>query len=398
MASDLKSACDAILQRTVSGSPRVPGVVAMATDRNGNIYEGAAGKRVLGQPADMTADSVFANFSTTKAVTGTAVMQCVEEGLVDLDAPAKTYVPDIGKLQVIDGFDASGKPKLRPPKRDVTTRMLMLHTSGLAYDLFNETYNRLAQEHGQPSVITATKQALMTPLLFDPGERWEYGSNMDWCGQVVESVRGKRLGEVMRERIFDPLGMKDIAFTITPSMRERLTRIHQREADASLTPLLELELPQNPDIHMGGHGLYGTVGEYMKFIRMWLNDGAGPHGRVLKAETVRAAVQNGLGDKKIKMLPGVIRIYTNDAEFFPGMPKSWAYSFMINDVDAPTGRPAGALGWAGLANTFFWIDRKNGVGGYWATQILPFGDPVSFTGYIDFETAVYRNVVARKAA
>lgn len=398
MASDLKNTCDAILQRAVTGGQRVPGVVAMATDRTANIYEGVAGKRVLGQPADMTADSVFAIFSTTKAITSTAVMQCVEEGRIDLDAPAKTYVPDIGRLQVLDGFDATGKLKLRPPKRDVTTRMLMLHTAGLAYDLFNETYNRLTLEHGQSSVITATKQSIMTPLLFDPGERWEYGSNIDWCGQIVESVRGKRLGEVMRERIFEPLGMKDIAFTITPSMRERLTRIHQREADGSLTPLLDLELPQDPELHMGGHGLYATVGEYMKYIRMWLNDGAGPHGRVLKPETIRAAAQNGLGDKKIKMLPGVIKIYSNDAEFFPGMPKSWAYSLMVNDLEAPTGRPAGALGWAGLANTFFWIDRQNGIGGYWATQILPFGDPVSFTGFMDFETAVYRQAVAKKAA
>ncbi len=398
MASDLKTTLDAILQGTVAGSPRVPGVVAMATDRTANIYEGAAGKRVLGQAADMTTDSVFGMFSTTKAITGTAVMQCVEEGRIDLDAPARAYVPDIGKLQVLEGFDAAGKPKLRPPKREVTTRMLMLHTAGLAYDFFNESYNRLAQEHGQPSIVTATKQAIMTPLLFDPGERWEYGSNMDWCGQIVESVRGKRLGEVMRERIFEPLGMKDSAFTMTPSMRQRLARIHQREANGSLTPLLDLELPQNPDLHMGGHGLYGTVGDYMKFIRMWLNDGAGPNGRVLQPETVRAAAQNGLDDKKIKMLPGVLKMFTNDAEFFPGMPKSWAYSFMINDLDAPTGRPAGALGWAGLANTFFWIDRKNGLGGYWATQILPFGDPVSFTGYMDFETAVYRNAVARKAA
>ena len=132
---------------------------------------------------------------------------CVEEGKLDLDAPAKTYAPDIGKLQVLDGFDAAGKPKLRAPKRDITTRMLLLHTAGFGYDFFNEHYNRLAQEHGQPSVITASKAAIMTPLLFDPGEHWEYGSNIDWCGQVVEGIRGKRLGEVMRERIFAPLGM-----------------------------------------------------------------------------------------------------------------------------------------------------------------------------------------------
>ena len=399
MDSDLRSACDKILQRVVTGKERVPGVVAMITDRSANVYENATGERSLGSGQAMTTDTVFAIFSTTKAITGTAILQCVEEGKLDLDAPAKTYVPDIGKLEVIEGFDAAGKPKLRAPKRDITTRMLMLHTAGLGYDFFNATYFRLAQEQGQPSVITCAKASLMTPLLFDPGDKWEYGSNMDWCGQIVESIRDKRLGEVMKERIFAPLGMEDVAFSLTPSMRARLAIIHQREADGSLTPLPDLQLPPDPEVHMGGHGLYASVGEYMKFIRMWLNDGAGPHGRVLQNQTVEAAVRNGLeAHQAVVMLPGVIATLSNDAEFFPGLKKSWCYTFMINDEDAPTGRPAGALGWAGLANLFFWIDRKNGFGGYWATQILPFGDPTSFGSYLDLETAAYSSRQVRAAA
>jgi methyl acetate hydrolase len=201
MGNDVRSACDGILQRVATGRVRVPGVVAMITDRSANIYEGAAGVRVLGSDQAMTLDSVFAIFSTTKPIAGTAVLQCVEDGKLDLDAPAKNYVPDIGTLQVLDGFDDAGKPKLRAPKRDITTRMLMLHTAGLGYDIFNAAYNRLAQEHGQPSVTTCTKASIITPLLFDPGDKWEYGSNIDWCGQIVESIRGKRLGEVMKERI-----------------------------------------------------------------------------------------------------------------------------------------------------------------------------------------------------
>ena len=268
----------------------------------------------------MTTDSVFAIFSTTKAITGTARLQLVEEGKLDLDAPAKKYAPEIGKAQVLEGFDAAGKPRLRAPKRAVTTRMLLLHTAGFGYDFFNERYNRLAKEHGQPSVITSSKAALRTPLLFDPGDDWEYGSNIDWAGQVVEGITGKRLGEVMQERIFAPLGMASTAFTLTPDMRDRLARMHQREADGSLKPMPDFELPQEPEVHMGGHGLYGTVGDYCRFIRMWLNDGAGEHGRVLKPETVRMAVQNGLGDKKVKLLPGVIASLSNDAEFFPGLP------------------------------------------------------------------------------
>ncbi|HEX7923645.1 MAG TPA: serine hydrolase domain-containing protein [Bradyrhizobium sp.] len=396
MSMNFGAAADAILDGVVTSNPRVPGVVAMVTDRHRNIYEGAAGKRRLDQPADMTTDSVFAIFSTTKAITGTAVLQLVEEGKLDLDAPAKTYAPDLGKLRVIEGFDDNGEPRLRAPKRDITTRMLMVHSAGLGYDFINHTYNRLAQEKGQPSVITASKASLMTPLLFDPGERWEYGTNLDWCGQIVESIAGRRLGEVFKTRIFEPLGIQDTAFELTDAMRRRLAGIHARNADGSLTPM-DFELPANPEIHMGGHGLYGTIGDYMRFIRMWLNDGAGEHGRVLKAETVRMAEKNHLGNNKVTAITGVITSLANDAEFFPGQSKSWALSFMINDEQAPTGRPAGALGWAGLANLFYWIDRQNGFGGFWATQILPFGDPTSFIGYINFETSFYEALKLRKA-
>jgi methyl acetate hydrolase len=385
-----KQRLDDVLARATQGADRDPGVVAMITDREGNIYEGAAGERTLGSGVPMTLDTTFALFSTTKAITGTAVLQCVEEGLLDLDAPAATYVPDIGELKVLDGFDAGGNPVLREPKRDITTRMLLLHTAGFGYDFFNESYNRLSQEHGQPSVITCSKAALTTPLLFDPGEKWEYGTNIDWAGQVVESIRGQRLGDVMRERIFEPLEMTDTAFTMSPSMKDRLAPIHQRESDGSLTPLIGFELPAEPEVHMGGHGLHGTVGDYMKFIRMWLNDGAGTSGRVLSSETVAAAVQNGLEGQHVGLLPGVLPTLSNDAEFFPGVPKGWAYSFMTNEEVAPTGRPAGSLAWAGLANLYYWIDRQTGVGGFWATQILPFADPGSINGYLEFETAVYQ--------
>ncbi|MEK9974904.1 MAG: serine hydrolase domain-containing protein, partial [Deltaproteobacteria bacterium] len=209
----------------------------------------------------------------------------------------------------------------------------------------------------------------------------------------------KSLGDVLKERVFEPLGMKDIAFTRTESMKSRTATIHARNADGSLTPMNDFALPDNPEVEMAGHGLYATVPEDMKFIRMWLNDGDGPNGRVLQKETVEQAVRNGLqSHHKVTVLPGVIPSLSNDAEFFPGLAKSWSYTFMVNDEEAPTGRPAGAIGWAGLANLFYWIDRKNGFGVYWATQVLPFGDAVSFGAYMDFEAAVYSNLLAKKSA
>lgn len=386
MKEDIKGTADGVLRGTVENG--VPGVVAMATDREGNFYEGAAGERELGTGQEMTPDTVFCIFSCTKAVTGVTVMQLVEEGVLGLDDPAKEYVPEIAEIQVLEGFDADGEPRVRPPRSDVTVRQLMLHTAGFGYDFFSEDLVKYGEARGVPSVVTGTMASLRSVLLFDPGERWEYGSNIDWVGKVVEGARGQRLGEVMRERVFEPLGMEDTGFEITSSMRPRCATIHHRNEDGSLTPNPEMELPQDPEQHMGGHALYGTVGDYMKFIRMMLNGGDG----VLKPETVESMAQNGLGDKKIKLLPGAIPSLSNDAEFFPGMPKSWGYTFMINDEDAPTGRPAGELGWAGLANLFYWIDRQNGLGGFWATQILPFADPVSFGGYMEFETAVYSHL------
>ncbi|MCG8654954.1 serine hydrolase domain-containing protein [Yimella sp. NH-Cas1] len=395
MSDNLTTAVDAVVQRASqgpnSGGGRVPGVVAGITDRDKDIYLGASGVRDLSSDAEMTTDTSFSIWSTTKAITATACLQLVESGDLDLQAPAKEYAPALADVKVIDGFDADGQPILRAPASDVTTHHLLTHTAGFGYDFFNETYSRLAEEHGQPSVATAARAALNSPLLFDPGTQWEYGSSIDWAGQVVEGITGKRLGEVFQERIFTPLGMTSSAFAPTEEMLSRQARHHQREDNGTLTPS-EFATPTTPEVDFGGHGLFSTVPDYLKFIRMWLNEGRSASGeQVLSPASVDLGFTNQLPDNlQVKLLPGVIKWLSNDAEFFPGLKKTWSYSFQYTEDPFPTGRPAGAIGWAGLANLFYWIDRDNGFGGYWATQIFPFGDGPSFTGYLDFETAAYQ--------
>ena len=392
MGYALREAADTILRHTTEWMGGAPGVVAMATDRVANIYEGVAGRRELGRDQPMTADTVFAIFSATKPLAGICVMQLVEEDRIRLEDPARLYVPEIAELQVLKGFDEAGQPKTRPPKRDITIEHLMLHTAGLGYEIFNADDLRFRAARKIPSPESCSFAAFRTVLLHDPGERWNYGANIDWLGRIVEQQRGKRLGEVMRERLFEPLEMRDTAFTMTPSMSARRATIHERAADGRLTPLPDLTLPQPPEMDCAGHGLYATVGDYMKVIRMMLNDGAGPGGRVLKAATAARMSQDGLGALSSGGWGSAMTSRVNEGEFFPGLAKGWAYSFMLNREDAPTGRPAGSLMWAGLANLYFWIDRKTGVGGFWATQILPFLDIASYPGFVDFETAVYRNL------
>jgi methyl acetate hydrolase len=391
MSLSVNTALDDVLAYTVGRAGGAPGVVAMATDANENFYEGAAGVRDLGTGDAMTTDTVMAIFSTTKAIVGTAVMQCVEEGLVDLHSPAKTYVPDIAEIGVLVGFDGDGQPITRAPKSDITVSQLLLHTAGFGYEFFSADDLAYRTAKGIPTVVSCTYDSVRTVLLHDPGERWTYGANIDWAGKVVEAVRGQRLGDVLAERVFGPLDMTDIAFTMTESMQARRATIHDRAQDGKLTPLPDLTLPQPPAMDMGGHGLYSTVGEYMKFIRMFLNDGNGPNGRVLNAETVDFMSTNALGDLKSGGWPTSIPSLTNAGEFFPGLSKSWGYTFQINDDPTPSGRPAGSLMWAGLANLFYWIDRQNGIGGFWGSQILPFQDASSYPGFVDFESAVYRH-------
>ncbi len=388
-----QAALDAILTQTAQRHGGVPGVVAMATDRNGNFYEGAAGTRELGQDRPMDTDAVFAIFSTTKAITGVCVMQLVEEGLIRLDEPAGKYVPDIDRIQVLDGFDADGQPRTRAPRRRITINDLMLHTSGLSYEFFSTDDLKYRTAMGIPTVVGCSYESIRTVLVHEPGAAWSYGANIDWLGLIVEERRGKRLGAVMAERIFGPLGMKDIGFGLSESMRQRRVTIHDRAADGKLTPLPDLALPDPPPMDMGGHGLYATVGEYMKFIRMILNDGAGPHGRVLKPETVNAMSRDGLPAMGLSVggWASSIPSLSNAGEFMPGTDKGWAYTFMTNRERAPSGRSANSLMWAGLANCFYWIDREAGIGGYWGTQILPFQDAVSYPAFVEFETAVYHH-------
>ena len=370
-------------------SGRVPGVVALAANDKGTIYSGAFGVRSLGQPQPMTVDSVFWIASMTKAVTTAAAMQMVEQGKLKLDQPASEILPDLASAQVLEGFDAAGTPKLRPAKRPITLRQLLTHTAGYTYDIWNENTGRYEKQANLPALITCKDDALKTPLAFEPGDRWEYGINIDFAGKMVEKVSGERLESYFHEHIFGPLGMADTSFKLSPSQRARLVAMHARGADGSLKPI-EFEMPQEPEFFMGGGGLYSTGPDYLKFVRMFLNRGNLDGKTVLRPETVAMMGKNQIGDVNVVVLKSVLPDSSLDAEFFPGMVKKWGLGFMINTETAPTGRSAGSLAWAGLANTYFWIDPTKNIAGVILMQLLPFADPQALQTFADFESRLYK--------
>src|SRR4029453_8418751 len=322
----MKAAADKFLKDAVNKGD-VPGVVATATDAKGTTYEGGFGKRVLGEAAEMTPDTVVWIASMTKAVTGAAAMQLVERGKLSLDGPAKAVIPALGEVGVLDGFDANGKPKTRKAKRDITLRHLLTHTAGFGYDIWSPEIAKYMEAMEVPGIISCQNKALTTPLLFDPGERWFYGINIDFAGKMVEAASGQRLGKFMQDNLFGPLGMDSTAFRITDDMRKRLARIHHRGADGALTPHPPIQTPTQPEFEMGGGGLYSTAGDYLKFVRMMLNQGKPDSGEgVLPPAAAGGMPRNSMGGLKISLLKTTLPAVSNDAEFFPGIDKQWGLS------------------------------------------------------------------------
>jgi methyl acetate hydrolase len=367
------------LLRGVTADGSLHGVAATVVGRDGVLYEGAAG--------DAGPDTMFRNASMTKAVASTAALQLVEQGRVDLDATVASIVPEFGELQVLDGFDG-GEPVLRAPKTQATVRQLMTHTSGCGYHFLNAKLFKYCTDYGFPNVLQGIKQSIRAPLVHDPGTVWEYGVSTDWVGVIVEAVSGQTLGDYLAEHVYGPLGMTDFTFAPTDDQRGRLLPIMSRAPDGSLVKS-ELDLPGEPDWDAGGSGSYGTIADYGRFVRAWINGGELDGTRILKEETVDLALRDHLDGVLLpKKIEPTIPELSNPVESLD-LPQGWGLGFHLYLVDLPGMRSAGSGDWSGLFNSFFWIDRKAGIGAVIATQLLPFFDDKMVEMILGFEAAVY---------
>ena len=375
---------DAILQGAVSAHA-VPGVVAMAaTDRN-VIYEGAFGLRCLGTQAKMSTDTVFRIASMVKLLTSVAAMQLVESGKLSLDDPADKVDPELAAAQVLTGFDAKGKPQLRPPLRPITLRNLLTHTSGFSYPLWDENAVRYYAVAGK------TKGLPRRPLFFDPDSRWSYGGSIDKVGRLVELASGEPLDRYFRSHICQPLGMKDTGFEVTAAQRAREANLHVRKADGTLVAK-PMEKANEPHSHSGGGGIYSTAPDYLTLLQALLDGGSRNGAQILKPETVALMSRNQTGDIEAGHMKTTSPGLSNDVDFFPGVRLRWAFGHMTNLDPVKDGRKAGSLTWAGLYNTYYWLDPASNVAGVIMMQILPFADTRAVDLYRKFERGVYRTL------
>lgn len=359
---------------------------ALATPR-GVIYEGTFGAANDETGAPMTTDTVFWLLSMTKAFTATACMQLIEQGRLHLDDDAAKYLPELAAPQILEGFAPDGTPRLRPAQRAITVRHLLTHTSGYTYSIWSEALTRYEQKTRMPDIATCRNTAFAAPLEFEPGERWEYGISMDWVGKLVEAVTDQSLDVYFRENIFAPLGMKDSGFLIGSEQKRRVATFHNRRADGALQAA-PFEMPQRSEFFMGG-GAFSTPRDYMAFLQALLNGGVLGGVRILKPETVAMMMQNQIGDLNVHEMRSAQPAYSQSFDQFPGEAHKWGLSFDINTKSGPNGRSAGSISWAGLLNSYFWLDPVKKVTGALFTQILPFYDARVVALYGAFERGLY---------
>jgi len=337
---------------------------------------------------------VFRIASMVKLITSVAAMRLVEQGKLSLDGPVPEIDPAIADPQVLDGFDAKGAPLLRPPKRPIALRHLLTHTSGFTYRLWDAEaikYVNAVEKVPAPERFKLPR----TPLMFDPGERWQYGTSIDWVGRIVETISGEPLETHFKKYIFEPLGMKDTTFEITAALRTREASGHHRQPDGSLKPEPMEPVPKPnalPRRHSGGGGIYSTAPDYLTLIRMLMHGGSFEGARILEPETVALMGRNQIGSVEAGILKTTAPRLSNDVDFFHGISLKWGFGHMINMQPVPEARSAGSMTWAGLYNTYYWIDPKKHVAAVFMTQVLPFADEHALRVYRQFERGVYAAV------
>ena len=369
----------------------VPGVVALVTDRNRVLYQGAFGVADVSSGRPLAVDSMFRIASMTKAVTSLALMQLIEQGRLGLDDPAEKYLPELVNLKVFESFDpATGAYKLRPASRPATVRHFLTHTSGLAYPFTSATWRDFKPKEGE-------KYPFGGPLLFDPGERWHYSTSTDVVGRLVEVISGQKLEDYFRQHIFAPLKMPDTSYNVPQDKGPRLIAAQQRAGERmdgavvlqSLQPGLTIPAP------IGGGGLASTANDYGRFVRMFLNGGELDGARVLKAETVALMGQNHIGVVSVPALKTHLP-RSADFTFIADGRDKFGLGFLITVDQVPGKRSSGSLSWGGINNTYFWIDPSRGIAGVIMMQYLPFADAKALAVYDTFERGAYRLVSAER--
>lgn len=353
---------------------RIAGAVTLVM-RHGNVvwFKGQGMMDREGGKA-MPTDALFRICSMTKPITSVAVMRLYEEGKFLLDDPVSKYLPEFKNSKVLVKPPSGGEPYTIPATREITIRDLLRHTSGLTYN-WNETLGAMYTNANvatglmpyDGTIADSVKRLAAQPLLFNPGERWEYSLGVDVLGRLVEVVSGKPLDEFFRTRIFEPLGMKDSFFFVPDDKVGRLATAYTYYDDKGLnrfpdTAITEGTMSYSADyplkgkrLFSGGGGLVSTAADYARFCQMMLDNGKAGRTRLLSRKSVELMTHDQLG--KI------------------GPDQGFGLGFGVDGIKEPLselGSP-GSYNWGGFFYTGFIVDPKEQMVVIFMAQLHPTG-------------------------
>jgi methyl acetate hydrolase len=343
----------------------------------------------IGSVGDAALDDthIFRIASMTKPIVTLATLQLVAGGDLRLDQPMKEILPELGEVQVVSR--KGDELVFAPLARDITLHHLLTHTSGYAYDFHAEMIAELVAQEKIAGVASDNDAFLAAPLIFQPGENWEYGINIDWAGKIVEKVSGVDLNEYVKANILRPLGMEHTSFSINDLSADALVPLGLRDDDGNLSDVSELMPTVTDGPYLGGGGLYSNVGDYMKFMRMVLQNGQGPDREILPDDMVRDMFANQIGDMQVGYMPSQNPMLAKSHGWFEGTSMKWGYGFMVNETEVTRRRSPGAGAWSGLYNTFFSIDPARETACVVMMQMLPVYNEAALAVFDTFERAVY---------
>lgn len=360
----------------------LPHCAVAIVDSAGLRYANACGLADTRTRAPMTPATVIQIASWTKAIVSAAALKLVEDGRISLHADAGALLPALADAQILTGFTDGGQPITRKARGPITLHHLLTHTAGFSYAFAREDIQRLMLMESEPG--TDRYASITQPLLFDPGERWEYGISLDWVGVLIEAVTGANLGTFLGEALLGPLGMSDTAFR--DALPAGAAKVHARE-DGGFRPV-SVYLGGGP-FQSGGAGLTSTVLDFARFATMILGNGSFEGRRILSPEAVEQLCCNQIGGMRAGLVESAMPELVKPFELFPGVPCEWSYGFLRLPSALANGVSAGTLSWAALFNCYFWIDRAADLAGVFATQLLPFGDEAALGTYAKFQNAAY---------
>ncbi|GAA4641731.1 serine hydrolase domain-containing protein [Pontixanthobacter gangjinensis] len=373
---------DTIIAEAIS-SAGLPGATAMIVDRDSVRFSGAWGEADAIARTPMKLDTICQIASMTKALVSIAAMQLVEQGKLTLDGPIGDVLPELANPQVLTGFGEDGKPQLRAAARPITLRHLLTHTSGLGYFFVHPEVLQYFAATAMPA--PGTKASITMPLMFDPGDKWEYSVGTDWVGLAVEAASGMTLGDYLSQYILGPLGMKDTAFR--PQLPEDAAKVHTRQPGGGWA-----HSPMNlggGEFNSGGGGLSSTAPDYGKFLQMILRGGELNGNRIVSEETIAEMSRNQIGNLRAGYMGSAMPDLAPPFDAMPDQHTGWGLGFMINPDPVAGGRSAGSLAWAGIFNSYYWIDPEAGIAGVFISQLSPFGDAGALEAFSALEKMAY---------